>query len=106
MSSRRIMIEAMLQTHPEDPFLHYALALEFQKEGEIQRAIDCLIELKKIKSDYLAIYYQLGKMYESIGDNEKAIDSFMDGRRLAKKMGDIKAAGEISEALMMHDIFD
>jgi tetratricopeptide (TPR) repeat protein len=100
------MIEAMLQTHPEDPFLHYALALEWQKEGEMQKAIDRLQELKVLKPDYLALYYQLGKMYEAIGNNELAVDLFMDGKRLAKKMGDIKAAGEISEALMMHDIFD
>lgn len=100
------MIEAMLQTHPEDPFLHYALALEWQKEGEMQKAIDRLQELKALKPDYLALYYQLGKMYEAIGNNELAVDSLMDGKRLAKKMGDIKAAGEISEALMMHDIFD
>jgi tetratricopeptide (TPR) repeat protein len=100
------MIEAMLHTHPDDPFLHYALALEWQKEGEIQKAIDRLLELKELKSDYLALYYQLGKMYEAIGANEWAIDVFQDGRRLAKSLGDIKAAGEISEALMMHDIFD
>ncbi|MEY2764753.1 MAG: hypothetical protein RLZZ205_1177, partial [Bacteroidota bacterium] len=51
------MIEAMLQTHPEDPFLHYALALEWQKEGEMQKAIDRLQELKVLKPDYLALYY-------------------------------------------------
>jgi tetratricopeptide (TPR) repeat protein len=100
------MIEAMLQTHPNDPFLHYALALEWQKEGDLQKAIDHLLELKSLKSDYLALYYQLGKMYEVIGQNELAVDTFIDGRRLAKKIGDIKAAGELSEALMMHDIFD
>ena len=100
------MIEAMLQTHPSDPFLHYALALEWQKEGDLQKAIDHLLELKSLKSDYLALYYQLGKMYESLGQNEMAVDTFIDGRRLAKNIGDIKAAGELSEALMMHDIFD
>ena len=42
------MIEAMLQTHPDDPFLHYALALEWQKEGEIQKAIDRLLALKEL----------------------------------------------------------
>jgi tetratricopeptide (TPR) repeat protein len=100
------MIEAMLQTHPDDPFLHYALALEWQKEGDVPKAVERLLELQSIKPDYLALYYQLGKMYEAIGENEKAIDTFLDGKRLAKKNGDIKAAGEISEALMMHDIFD
>jgi hypothetical protein len=38
--------------------------------------------------------------------NEQAIDAFQDGKRLAKIKGDLKAAGELSEALMMHDIFD
>lgn len=96
----------MLATHADDPFLHYALALENQKEGNLQAAISILEKLQNSHPDYLACYYQLGKMYEAVGENEKAVDAFLDGRRLAKKNSDIKAVGELSEALMMHDIFD
>ena len=96
----------MLATHADDPFLHYALALEHQKDGDVPTAISILEKLQTSHPDYLAGYYQLGKMYEAVGQNEKAIDAFLDGRRLAKKIGDIKAVGELSEALMMHDIFD
>ncbi len=106
MENRKKWIEEMLVTHADDPFLHYALALENQKEGLVDEAILILEKLQILHPDYLACYYQLGKMYESVGRNEKAIDAFLDGRRLAKKNGDIKAVGELSEALMMHDIFD
>ncbi len=106
MENRKKWIEEMLATHAEDPFLHYALALENQKEGLITEAIQIMEKLQANFPDYLATYYQLGKLYESIGENEKAVDAFLDGRRLAKKNGDIKATGELSEALMMHDIFD
>lgn len=106
MENRKKWIEEMLATHAEDPFLHYALALENQKEGNLPEAITILEKLQKTHPNYLACYYQLGKMYEAVGSNEQAVDSFLDGRRLAKKMGDIKAVGELSEALMMHDIFD
>ncbi len=106
MENRKKWIEEMLATHADDPFLHYALALENQKEGNLTEAILILNKLQTSHPDYLACYYQLGKMYEAVGENEKAVDAFLDGRRLAKKNGDIKAVGELSEALMMHDIFD
>jgi tetratricopeptide (TPR) repeat protein len=106
MEDRKKWIQNMLATQADDPFLHYALALENQKEGLIAEAIQIMEKLQVNFPDYQATYYQLGKLYESLGENEKAVDAFLDGRRLAKKNGDIKAAGELSEALMMHDIFD
>jgi tetratricopeptide (TPR) repeat protein len=106
MEDRKKWIQNMLATQADDPFLHYALALENQKDGMIAEAIEIMDKLLTNFPDYQATYYQLGKLYESIGENEKAVDTFLDGRRLAKKNGDIKAAGELSEALMMHDIFD
>jgi tetratricopeptide (TPR) repeat protein len=106
MENRKKWIEEMLATHADDPFLHYALALENQKDGDVPTAISILEKLQASHPDYLACYYQLGKMYEAVGQNDKAVDAFLDGRRLAKKSGDIKAVGELSEALMMHDIFD
>ncbi len=96
----------MLQSQQNDPFLWYALALEHQKEGETTEAIQIFERLLQSHPDYLPTYYQIGKLYESAGEEEKAIDAFTDGKRLAKKNGDLKAAGELSEALMMHDIFD
>jgi tetratricopeptide (TPR) repeat protein len=106
MDNRKKWIENMLQTQKDDPFLWYALALEHQKENAIPSAIEIFEKLISSNPDYLPTYYQLGKLYESQGEEEKAIDAFQDGRKLAKKKGDLKAAGELSEALMMHDIFD
>lgn len=106
MENRKKWIENMLQSQPEDPFLWYALALEHQKEENFAAAVDIFEKLVDTHPQYLPTFYQLGKTYEILGESEKAIDAFLDGKRLAKKMGDLKAAGELSEALMMHDIFD
>jgi tetratricopeptide (TPR) repeat protein len=106
MENRRKWIENMLQSQPEDPFLWYALALEHQKMENLDTTIEIFEKLIHSHADYLPTYYQLGKAYESKGMNEQAIDAFQDGKRLAKIKGDLKAAGELSEALMMHDIFD
>lgn len=106
MENRKKWIENMLQSQPNDPFLWYALALEHQKEENYPATIEIFENLVQKHPDYLPSFYQLGKAYEIIGEQEKAVDTFMEGKRLAKKNGDLKAAGELSEALMMHDIFD
>lgn len=53
--------------------------------------------------DYLATYYQLGKLLEEVGKTEEAIEVYKRGRELAKKTKDVKAMGELSEALMILD---
>jgi tetratricopeptide (TPR) repeat protein len=106
MENRKKWIENMLQSQPNDPFLWYALALEHQKEENYPTTIEIFEKLVQKHPDYLPTFYQLGKAYEIIGEQEKAVDTFLEGKRLAKKNGDLKAAGELSEALMMHDIFD
>lgn len=106
MENRKKWIENMLQSQPHDPFLWYALALEHQKEENFSAAVEIFEKLVQSHPHYLPTFYQLGKAYEVMGEQEKAVDAFLDGKRLAKKNGDLKAAGELSEALMMHDIFD
>ena len=64
MQDRLKMIETMLETNPKDSFLHYAAALEHQKNGEITTAIKIIQKIIKNDPEYLASYYQLGKMLE------------------------------------------
>lgn len=75
----------MLQSQPNDPFLWYALALEHQKEENYPATIEIFENLVQKHPDYLPSFYQLGKAYEIIGEQEKAVDTFMEGKRLAKK---------------------
>ncbi|MEN9347460.1 MAG: tetratricopeptide repeat protein [Flavobacteriales bacterium] len=107
MSNDRLkMIETMLETNPKDSFLHYAAALEHHKNGDIVTAIKTIKGIIKNDPDYLASYYQLGKLLEERGKVEEAIDIYKQGRSVAKKQNDMKTLGEISEALMLLDVYE
>lgn len=89
----------MLEKNPDDSFLNYAAALEFKKNQKIDSAIHLLEQLVSRDKNYLAAYYQLGKMYETISENEKAKNIFLAGKEIAIKQNDLKTLGEIEEAL-------
>jgi tetratricopeptide (TPR) repeat protein len=106
MQDRLKMIENMLSTNPKDSFLHYCAALEHEKNGDQVAAIKILRSIVKNDPDYLASYYQLGKLLEERGKTEEAIDAYKAGRSVARKRNDSKTMGELSEALMLLDVYE
>jgi len=99
--NRLKMIEEMLDTHPDDPFLHFASALEHRKAGNKEKATQILEALIFNIPEYLGSYYQLGKLYEESGNTDKAIAVYKQGETVARKQNDVKTLGELSEALMI-----
>ncbi len=107
MSSNRMeMITEMLEKNPDDTFLNYAAALEHKKENQPKKAIKIFKKIIDQDPDYLATYYQLGKLLEEQNKVEEAITVYKKGRVLAKKTKDVKATGELSEALLILDADD
>jgi tetratricopeptide (TPR) repeat protein len=104
--TRLEQIIKMLETHPNDPFLHYAKALELEKLEENQEAIEILERLLVEQPNYLPTYFKTGQLYELVGNNDRAIELYKEGKRLARIQKDFKTEGELSEALMMLDVFD
>lgn len=99
-TSRLEMIEQMLKKDPTDDFLVYAAALENRKFGKVDKAIDLLTGLMKRSPDYLGTYYQLGKLLEETGREAEAIETYKAGIPIARAQNDLKASGELGEALM------
>jgi tetratricopeptide (TPR) repeat protein len=91
----------MLETEPNDSFLNYALALEFAKENNFEKAIELIENLLIKDENYLGAYYQLGKCYEQTGNTERAIATYTKGIAIAKKQNNRKTLGELNEAVMM-----
>jgi tetratricopeptide (TPR) repeat protein len=91
----------MLKSDPHDPFLNYALALEYAKLGSIDTAIHGIEGIILRDENYLGAYYQLGKFYEQSLQPEKAVETYLKGIEIAKKQNNRKALGELNEALMM-----
>jgi tetratricopeptide (TPR) repeat protein len=106
MQDRLKMIETMLETNPKDSFLHYAAALEHHKNGDTLQAIKILKSIVKNDPNYLASYYQLGKLLEEKGKHQEAIDTYLAGKEVAKRQSDMKTLGELSEALMLLDVYE
>ncbi len=95
------LIAEMLEKNPDDTFLNYAAALEYRKDNEPKRAIAVFKKIVQKDPTYLATYYQLGKLLEEQGKPEEAIDFYRKGYKLATEKNDIKAKGELSEALLI-----
>lgn len=89
----------MLREDPNDSFLQYAAALEHEKNSNTAKAIQLLTALLERDSSYLGAYYQLGKLYETEEENNRAIEIYRAGIELAELQKNFKAKGELSEAL-------
>jgi tetratricopeptide (TPR) repeat protein len=102
-------IEILLQYIAEDStdtFSYYALALEYQALGDINKAIAQLQQLKINVPNYLPTYYTLGKLLEQNNDVNEAIINYKLGVELARQLKDNKTLGELNEALLLLDALD
>lgn len=101
MNAQRIeFLKNFLSESPNDPFLKYALAKEYEKGGDEKLAIAMLEALTEEHPDYVGTYYHLGKIYERNGDLDTAISVYENGMLAAKKAGDKHALGELASAKM------
>jgi tetratricopeptide (TPR) repeat protein len=85
------------QEDPDDPFNHYALALEYMKT-DVQRARAIFEQLIDKYGNYVPTYYQLGQLYAELGLSEQAISTFEKGIGVARETGDLKTMRELDGA--------
>jgi tetratricopeptide (TPR) repeat protein len=101
MKSRIEQLQEFLKEDSNDSFLTYALALEYVRVEENDAARDCFLKLIKDDENYLASYYQLGKLYESLNDLENAVGIYKKGIKIAQKSENKKTLLELQEAYNM-----
>jgi tetratricopeptide (TPR) repeat protein len=101
MKSRIEQLQEFLEEDNNDSFLKYALALEYVRIEENDTAKDCFLKLVEEDENYLASYYQLGKLYESVNDLENAIEIYKKGIKIAEKNEDKKTLLELQESYNM-----
>jgi tetratricopeptide (TPR) repeat protein len=101
-SSNRIhdLLE-LLKAEPEDIFLNYALGIEYHASALLPEAE---IQFKKtlgLNANYIAAYYQLGKLFEEQQKITEALNYFKTGLVKAQEKKDFKAINEFGEAIFM-----
>jgi Tfp pilus assembly protein PilF len=92
-------LKEMLKTDPNDTFARYALGLEYLSANDIISAKEMFEELKTLDPNYVATYYQLGKAYELLGDENEARKAYEKGIYVATSQSDNHTREELEQAL-------
>ncbi len=96
--SRIEKLNEFLKINPTDSFLQHALALEYIKLGDDEKARYLFEELLDREPGYIGSYYHLAKLLERNDKTEEAIKVYEKGMEEAKRAGDNHALGELKGA--------
>ena len=99
MSERLETLKEYLKADPKDAFLLFAVAKEYEKQGNDAVAYEYYLQIRTHDPGYIGLYYHLGKLHERRGENELAKAVYNQGIELAKEINDFHSAGELSGAL-------
>lgn len=98
---RKNLILDMLKESPNDPFLHFALAKEYEKEEDWSQAVNSYKWIHKNQVDYVGMYYHLALALielDSPAEEIKAI--YEEGIKIATDQGDQHAKAELQNAFL------
>lgn len=99
MRKKRIL--DMMKQQPNDAFLHFALAKEFEKESDWEKAISYYEWIRKNEPTYVGMYYHLGAAaIEHELDSEYIDEIYQAGMEMAKSQSDQHALSELQNAYM------
>ncbi|AHM58981.1 hypothetical protein D770_03570 [Flammeovirgaceae bacterium 311] len=98
MQEQRIaQLQQMLQDNPQDPFLLYALALEYRNQ-DLQQAQTYFNTLLQQHPDYLPTYYHAAALYAETGLTDRAKQIYELGINLALQQNDAHTLRELRNA--------
>lgn len=100
MINRFQYLQQLLESSPNDSFVLFAIAKEYEGRGDSANALSFYLRLLEADPNYVGLYYHLGKLYESMANDEKAIQTYKQGIRISRQAGDQHAAGELNGALL------
>ena len=92
-------LAGLVKLNPEDSFSKFALALELMKQNEVSKARVLFESVLAQDPEYLGVYYHLGKLYERINLDKKAVSIYQDGVKVARKQGNQRTESELKDAL-------
>ncbi|RYU92407.1 tetratricopeptide repeat protein [Mucilaginibacter terrigena] len=93
--SRLDKLLAFIQNEPEDEFLKYALATEYLRLNDTEKALSYYEDLVNNHPNYTGTYYHLGKLYEALNRTDDAIRTYEQGMALTKAKRDMHAFSEL-----------
>lgn len=99
MNKRLEYLSKLVQSGTADSFAHYALALEYKKDEQVDAAIETFAKLRAKDPQYLPMYLMAGQLLVSLGRLPEAQDWLQTGIGVAKAQGNSQALGELQAEL-------
>jgi tetratricopeptide (TPR) repeat protein len=99
-SSRLNQLLKFWEESPDDPFICYALALEY-KVADPEQTLRLFNHLLEKHPDYLPTYYQVALFHEEKGRVKEALKLYQQGIELAVKQNDTGTLKELRAAYAM-----
>lgn len=99
MTDRLKQLQDFSKESPNDPFLIYAITLEFLKIGDRVEARKGFERLISEHPNYVGTYYHYAKYLEEEGERETAILFYEKGMEIARQEKNNHAWGELQRAL-------
>jgi hypothetical protein len=99
VSKRLPVLEKMAAGGSKDPFLWYALGLEYADESRLDEALATFVKLRELDAGYVAMYLMCGTMLVKAGRVDEGRAWLGEGVAVARAKGDGHALGELEEAL-------
>jgi tetratricopeptide (TPR) repeat protein len=93
--SRLEKLLEFLKNEPEDEFLQYAIATEYLRLNETDKALHYYENLVNKHPGYVGTYYHLGKLYEALNRKADAISIYEKGMETARNNRDNHAFSEL-----------
>jgi tetratricopeptide (TPR) repeat protein len=93
--NRISQLEALLDDSPDDPFILYALAREYQGIGQTMKAIMLYEDLITRFPDYIGTYYHYAGLLYTAGNRREAAGLLRTGIERGKAAGEHHAVSEM-----------
>lgn len=98
MTTRLEELLNFLAESPNDPFLKYAVTMEYLKGDDKERTRAGFLDLVSAHPEYVGTYYHYAKFLESQGEKEEALAIYQKGMEVAQAARNRHAFGELQGA--------
>jgi tetratricopeptide (TPR) repeat protein len=99
---RIALLKSELGKDPSDVFYNYALGLEYASAADsIEKSRTQFQKVIGLDANYVAAYYQLGRVFEQLEKPALALDAYRKGLEIARRKKDLKTAGEFEAAISL-----
>lgn len=99
--NRLEQLQALLIDAPNDSFVLFALAKEYEKEGAYLQSLQYFKKLYETNPEYIGLYYHMGSILKAINQPLEAKKIFQEGVKIAEKIGATHDQKELMGALQL-----